>query len=72
MKSKYHILGVRNTFGQRNAVVTGIFWDNERQRIAVSIVYEDGMADWIPATELEGLGNPNRVGFAYILRHKHT
>ncbi len=51
------------------ATVTGIFWDKERQRIGVSLLYDDGATDWIPTSEVDHLypgSNITRRAFAVI------
>jgi len=44
--------------GVRVATITGIFWDAEKERIAVSLLYDNGATDWIPVQGIEGL-EPN-------------
>jgi hypothetical protein len=36
------------------STVTGIFWDKERKRMAVSVIYDSGEADYIPLIEILG------------------
>ena len=37
-----------------SSVVTGIFWDYDKGRMAVSVIYDNGTPDWIPLIEILG------------------
>ena len=56
--------------GEDRATVTGIFWDSAHHRVALSLVYKNGLTDWVPASEVETLGIKALGNFPYILRHK--
>ena len=51
--------------GDTEAIITGLFWDTERGRPAVSVIYNNGAADWIPISDIHGLGGSVGGGYAY-------
>ena len=38
--------------GEDEAVITGIFWDDSKNRPAVSLLYKNGDVDWLPLSEI--------------------